>query len=113
MSAAGNAKALGAPAEAARELASSSEEEAARDLAARYGLEFVDVASFAPDPEILKSVPVELMFRYNFYPYRREGERLVLVMADPTDIPVVDELSLILQTPIQPAVGPPPPSARP
>src|SRR5436190_20317802 len=85
----------------------ASEEEAARSLASRYGLEYVDVASFAPDPEILKSVPVELMFRYNFLPYRRENGRLVLVMADPTDIPAVDELSLLLQTPTQPAVGTP------
>jgi type IV pilus assembly protein PilB len=86
-------------------LSPAAEEDAARALAARYRFEYVDVASFAPDPEILKSVPVELMFRYNFLPYRREGERLVLVMADPTDIPVVDELSLLLQTPVQPAVG--------
>ena len=86
-------------------LAVVAEEEAARDLARRYRLEYVDVGSFAPDPEILKSVPVELMFRYNFIPYRREKGRLVLVMADPTDIPVVDELSLLLQTPIQPVVG--------
>ncbi len=49
--------------------------------------------SFAPDPEILKSVPVELMFRYNFLPYKRDNGHLVLVMADPTDIPVVDELT--------------------
>ena len=63
--------------------------------------------SYAPDPDILQSVPVELMFRYNFLPYRRHKGRLVLVMADPTDIPVVDELSLLLQTPIQPAVGTP------
>jgi type IV pilus assembly protein PilB len=95
------------PDDAAGALTSSSEEEAARELAERSGLEYVDVASFAPDPEILKAVPVELMFRYTFLPYRREGERLVLVMADPTDIPVVDELSLILQSPIQPAVGTP------
>ncbi len=88
--------------------ASAAEEEAAaRALAERYALEFVDVASYAPDPEILQSVPVELMFRYTFLPYRRHGGRLVLVMADPTDIPVVDELSLLLQTPIQPAVGTP------
>ncbi len=93
--------------DAAGILASASEEDQARALAARYRLEYVDVASFAPDPDILKSVPVELMFRYNFLPYRREGERLVLVMADPTDIPVVDELSLLLRTPIQPAVGTP------
>jgi type II secretory ATPase GspE/PulE/Tfp pilus assembly ATPase PilB-like protein len=84
-----------------------AEEAAARALARRYRLEYVDVASFAPEPEILSAVPVDLMFRYNFLPYRREGGRLVLVMADPTDILVVDELSLLLQTPIQPAVGTP------
>ncbi|MFI5184571.1 MAG: GspE/PulE family protein [Vicinamibacteria bacterium] len=85
----------------------AEEEAAARELAARYHLEFVDVASFAPDPELLQSVPVELMFRYNFLPFRRDAGRLVLVMADPTDIPIVDELSLLLQTPVQPAVGTP------
>src|SRR5438045_289004 len=97
----------GATAVPAAPTSPAAEEAAARSLAERYGLEYVDVASFAPDPEILQSVPVELMFRYNFLPYRRENGRLVLVMADPTDIPVVDELSLLLQTPIQPAVGTP------
>ena len=85
----------------------SDAEDQAKALAARYRLEYVDVTSFSPDPEILKAVPVELMFRYNFLPYKREAGRLVLVMADPTDIPVVDELSLLLQTPVQPAVGTP------
>ena len=79
----------------------------ARAVGTRCGFEFGDVATFAPYPEILQSVPVELMFRYSFLPYRREGERLVLVMADPTDIPVVDELSLLLKVPVQPAVGTP------
>src|SRR5262245_41841786 len=88
-------------------LSPADEEVAARELAERYHLEFVDVASFAPDPEILQSVPVELMFRYTFLPYRRDGGRLVLVMAEPTDIPVLDTLSLLLQTPIQPAAGAP------
>jgi type II secretory ATPase GspE/PulE/Tfp pilus assembly ATPase PilB-like protein len=95
------------PEDAARALTSSSEEDAARSLALSHGLEYVDVGSFAPDPEILKAVPVELMFRYTFLPYKREGGRLVLVMADPTDIPVVDTLGLVLQTSIQPAVGTP------
>ena len=95
------------PAALAPGAAAAAEERTARDLAQRYGLEYVDVGSFAPDPDILQSVPVELMFRYNFLPYHRHNGRLVLVMADPTDIPVVDELSLLLQTPIQPAVGTP------
>jgi type II secretory ATPase GspE/PulE/Tfp pilus assembly ATPase PilB-like protein len=91
--------------EAALGLSPADEDAKARELAARHRLEFVDVASFAPDPELLQSVPVELMFRYSFLPYRREGSHLVLVMADPTDIPVLDELSLLLRTPILPAVG--------
>jgi len=98
---------IGVPEDAARALSSASEEDTARQLALRYGIEYVDIVSFAPDPEILKSVPVELMFRYNFLPYKRQDGRLVLVMADPTDITIVDELSMILQTPIQPAVGTP------
>ena len=88
-------------------MALASEEERARDLAARYGLEYVDIATFTPDPELLQSIPVELMFRHSFLPYCRQGERLVLVMADPTDLPVVDELSLLLDTLVQPAVGTP------
>jgi len=85
----------------------ADEERQARELAARYGLEFVDVASFAPDPELLQSIPVELMFRYAFLPYRRNAGRLVLVMADPTNVPVVDDLAVLLGTPVQPAVGAP------
>jgi type IV pilus assembly protein PilB len=91
----------------AQRLSPAEEEQAAHALAARYRLEYVDVGSFAPDPEILKTVPVELMFRYNFLPYRRDGARLVLVMADPADLVVIDELSLLLKTSIQPAVGTP------
>ncbi|MBN2371135.1 MAG: type II/IV secretion system protein [Vicinamibacteria bacterium] len=85
----------------------ADEEQAARALAEKCRLEFVSMASFSPDPELLQSVPVELMFRYNFLPYKREQGRLVLVMADPTDLVVVDEVSLLLQTPIRAAVGTP------
>jgi type II secretory ATPase GspE/PulE/Tfp pilus assembly ATPase PilB-like protein len=85
--------------------ADAREEREARALAERYQLDFVDVRSFAPDPEILQSVPVELMFRHTFLPYRRVEDRLVLVMADPTDLVVVDELSALLRTIVQPAAG--------
>ena len=85
----------------------ADEEENARALAARYRLEYVDLSQFAPEPEMFESVPIDLMFRYNFLPHRKERGRLVVVMADPTDIPVVDEIALLLGVPIQPAVGMP------
>ena len=68
-------------------------------LAERLGLQFHDVTSFAPDPVILQSVPVDLMFRYNFLPYREEQGRLVLVMADASDLTVVDDLAILLGRP--------------
>jgi type IV pilus assembly protein PilB len=84
-----------------------AEETMARSLAQRLGLQFVDVTSFGPDPLILQSVPVELMFRYNFLPYREEQGRLVLVMADPSDLTVIDDLGILLGRRIQAAVGTP------
>ena len=96
------------PSSASLDAASSAREEAAaRVLADRLGLQFHDVTSFAPDPQILQSVPVDLMFRYNFLPYREEQGRLVLVMADPSDLTVVDDLAILLGRRIQAAVGTP------
>ncbi|MDE3154256.1 MAG: pilus assembly protein PilB, partial [Acidobacteriota bacterium] len=77
----------------------------ARRLAERYHLEFVDMEQFRIDQELFRSIPADLMLRYGFVPYRREGRTLVIVVSDPTDLPMIDELSLILQTPIKVTVG--------
>jgi type IV pilus assembly protein PilB len=45
------------------------------------------------------------MLRYGFIPYRRDDRGLVIVVSDPTDIPMIDELSLLLGTPITVTVG--------
>jgi type II secretory ATPase GspE/PulE/Tfp pilus assembly ATPase PilB-like protein len=87
--------------------APANEEPSSRALAQRLGLQFIDVRSFAPDPQMLQRVPVDLMFRYNFLPYREEHGRLVLVMADPSDLNVVDDLGVLLGRRIQAAVGTP------
>jgi type IV pilus assembly protein PilB len=87
------------------EEAKAAEEQAARALAARCRLQYIDLEHFEPDHELFKSVPVELMFRYNFLPYRHENDNLVVVTSDPTNVPVLDELSLLLNTPIQATVG--------
>ena len=36
------------------------------------------------------------MLRYGFVPYRREGNALVIVVSDPTDLPMIDELGVLL-----------------
>jgi type IV pilus assembly protein PilB len=77
----------------------------ARRLAERYRLEFVDMGRFNIDHELFRQIPADLMLRYGFVPYRREGGALVIVVSDPTDLPMIDELAALLGTPIRVAVG--------
>ncbi len=77
----------------------------ARRLADRYRLEYVDMDQFYVDQELFRSIPADLMLRYGFVPHRRDARALVVVVADPTDLPRLDELSLLLGSPITVAVG--------
>jgi type IV pilus assembly protein PilB len=45
------------------------------------------------------------MLRYGFVPHRRDDRALVIVVSDPTDLPMIDELSLLLGVPIKVTVG--------
>jgi type II secretory ATPase GspE/PulE/Tfp pilus assembly ATPase PilB-like protein len=79
----------------------------ARRLADRYRLDFVDLAKFSIDHDLFRTIPADLMLRYGFVPYHREGAALVIVVSDPTDLPMIDELALLLATPIKVTVGTP------
>jgi type IV pilus assembly protein PilB len=83
----------------------NAEEAAARRLAERYRLDFLDMHEFRIDQELFRSIPAELMLRYGFVPYRRNGRSLVIVVSDPSDLPMIDELSAILNTPVKVMVG--------
>ncbi len=79
----------------------------ARKLAERYRLDFVDIDEFHIDQELFRSIPADLMLRYGFVPHRRDGKALVIVVSDPTDLPMIDELSVVLGTPVKVTVGAP------
>ena len=85
----------------------SAEVTRARALADRYRVEFVDMDEFRIDQELFRAIPADLMLRYGFVPYRRDGKSLVIVVSDPTDLPMIDELSVVLGTPIKVTVGAP------
>jgi len=79
----------------------------ARRLAERYRLEFVDLAKFSIDHDLFRTIPADLMLRYGFVPYHREGESLVIVVSDPTDLPMIDELAVLLAMRLKVTVGTP------
>ncbi len=76
-----------------------------RRLAERYRLQFVDMDQFHINQELFRSIPADLMLRYGFVPHQREGDTLVIVVSDPTDVPKLDELALLLGSPIKVTVG--------
>jgi type IV pilus assembly protein PilB len=85
----------------------AGEEVRARFLAERYQLEFLDLDHFHPDHGLFRSIPADLMLRYGFVPYRREGQSLVIVVSDPSDLQTIDEVGVQLNTPIRVCVGAP------
>jgi len=82
-----------------------SEDLQAQRMAERVGLEYVDLEHFEIDPELFRSIPVDLMFRYNFVPRHRTDNGLVVVVPDPTDVLMIDELELLLGSSIEVCVG--------
>jgi len=84
------------------------EDEVARAmaLAEKLGLPFDDLSNFRVDPELLRHIPIEVMLRYQFVPLAREGEVVVVAMADPSDVLMVDEVELALGAPVEVRVAP-------
>jgi len=69
----------------------------ARALAARYRCDFIDLREGKIDHDLFRSIPVDLMFRYNFVPLGGRNGTLEIALADPRHLNLIDELSILLQ----------------
>ena len=75
----------------------ADEQAQAQDLARRYRCEFVDLKNFHIQHELFRKIKVDLMFRYNFVPLQETQDgRLVIAIADPSQLMMIDEISLNL-----------------
>src|ERR1700723_2592528 len=74
----------------------ASERDQSRRMAERYRCAFVDLTEQRIDPELFRSIPAELMFRYNFVPLAAHDSTLVVAVVDPSQLQQTDELALLL-----------------
>src|SRR5205823_492056 len=59
--------------------------------------EFIDLHNFQLHHDLFKKIPVDLMFRYNFVPLdETQDGRLAIAIADPSQLMMIDEISLLL-----------------
>jgi type IV pilus assembly protein PilB len=79
----------------------SAEREQARRLAERYRCPLIDLREQRIDPELFRNIPAEMMFRYNFVPLEAHDSTLVIALADPSQLHLTDELSLLLRKRLQ------------
>ena len=72
------------------------EREHASKLAQRYRCSFIDLREQRIDPELFRTIPADLMFRYNFVPLELHNHLLSIAVADPSQVLLSDELPLLL-----------------
>ena len=58
----------------------TAEVEQARAIAARYRCDYVDLREAVIDHDLFRSIPVDLMFRYNFVPMKAQNGTLEIAM---------------------------------
>src|SRR6266498_3527406 len=73
-----------------------AEAEQARAIAARYRCEYIDLREAGIDHDLFRSIPVDLMFRYNFVPLHAQNGTLDIALSDPRNLNLIDELTLLL-----------------
>jgi type IV pilus assembly protein PilB len=72
------------------------ERDRSRQIAERYRCPFVDLNETRIDPELFRTIPAELMFRFNFVPLEAHDNQLMVAVADPSQVLLSDELPLLL-----------------
>src|SRR5579884_2595869 len=76
----------------------SDELERAKDVARRYRCDFVDLHDFQLHHDLFTKISPDLMFRYKFVPLEETADgKLAIAIADPSQLMMIDEISLLLQ----------------
>src|SRR5437016_13481381 len=82
-----------------------AEREQTRKVADRYRVPFIDLREQRIDPELFRTIPADLMFRYNFVPLEQHNNVLAIAAADPSLVLLSDELALLLGKKLAPRVA--------
>lgn len=74
-------------------------------LAKQFGVQYFDVNSLSLEPALMEEFSRELIVQEEFLPIRKVDERLYIVVHDPTDLTVLDQIKTATQLDVRYAVG--------
>jgi type IV pilus assembly protein PilB len=78
----------------------------ARALAARHHLPYIDLPEVGIARDAVEAIPIHVLERIVAIPYRIDGNRLQIAIADPSDVQKVDELRLATRHTLDVGVAP-------
>ncbi len=74
-------------------------------LAAKVGMEFVDLGEYAIDPSAASTISEGLARRFDALPVGWDGDVLLVAMADPTNVLAIDDIRTITRAEVRPLVS--------
>jgi type IV pilus assembly protein PilB len=81
-------------------------EEGLLDFLSRlYGVPSIDLKGWEPDPALIKLLPGDVATKFMALPVQRIGRRLVVAMANPTNIFAIDDIKFITGYEVEPRVA--------
>ena len=75
-----------------------NEEDLAKAIAQQFGLDYVNLDTTTISPEATKALPEEIIRKHNVIPMDMNNGRLKVVVADPTDLEMIDAIRFRLNT---------------
>lgn len=82
-----------------------SEEAALRAVGDELGLDFVDLAEYQPDLQLLQEFPPKLIYRRHVFPLSRQNGSLTVATSNPFDLYALDQVGAATGKLIQPVLA--------
>ncbi len=73
-----------------------NETELAKALATQFQYEYIDLSETILDGELIASLPSDVPIKYNLVPLEQDENHLVVAIADPTNVAMLDQLEVQL-----------------
>ncbi|MCX7920257.1 MAG: type IV-A pilus assembly ATPase PilB [bacterium] len=83
----------------------ASEETIAAALGRQLGIPYITLSHYEIDPQIIKTIPEDIVRRYKIIPVDKTGNQLTVALADPANIYILDELKVLTGNEIIPLIS--------
>lgn len=82
-----------------------TERDRVRVMGKVWGIPYADVSDLTPEPDAIALITPQVAKRFKCMPLARRGDKLIVAMANPLDVFVIDELRMATQLEIEPVIS--------